>query len=327
MTDRAAATTAAATATTATAATATATATATTERELNAERLLRVSAKHSHDPLTEIDWDAPLDPDQFAIPPHRVSLYGTPLWDSMTHRQRAQLSVHELASTISAGIWFELILMEGLVRHVYESDLTTKHAQYALTEVADECRHSTMFARYLTKTGYPSARPTRRAQRLGRLHFLINDTTMTFAGAIFVEEFTDALQREMMRDESLQPLARSVARIHVIEEARHIGYAKPELERRWAALSAPRRALFRQALGLLAQQSVAEVIHPRVYALAGLDPRAARQAAAANPHWQQTKAEWARKAVQFFTELGIIDHRSEYRWRRAALLPAARRGR
>ena len=293
-------------------------------REQNAERLLRVSAKHSHDPLTEIDWVAPVDPDRFAIPPHRVSLYGTPLWASMTHRQQVRLSVCELSSTMAAGIWFELILMEGLIRHVYESDLTTSHAQYALTEVADECRHSTMFARYITAMGYPSARPTRRAQRLGKLHFLLNDTTMMFAGAIFVEEFTDAMQREMVRDESLQPLARSVARIHVIEEARHIGYAKPELERRWARMSAPRRAVFRQALGLLAHQSVTEVIHPRVYALAGLDPRTARQAAAENPNWQQAKADWARKAVGFFTGLGLIDARSERQWRRAGLLPAAR---
>ena len=294
-------------------------------REQNAERLLRVSAKHSHDPLTEIDWDSPLDPDRFAIPPHRVSLYGTSLWASMTRRQQVQLSIHELASTMSAGIWFELILMTGLVRHVYESDLTTRHAQYALTEVADECRHSTMFARYITTVGHPSARPTRRAQRLGRLHFLLNDTTMMFAGAIFVEEFTDAMQREMIRDESLQPLARSVARIHVIEEAHHIGYAKPELERRWAGMSAPRRAVFRQALGLLTRQSVAEILHPRVYALAGLDPRIARQAAARNPNWQQTKVEWAGKAVDFFTGLGLIDPRSEHQWRRAGLLPGARR--
>ncbi len=110
----------------------------------------------------------------------------------------------------------------------------------------------------------------------------------------------------------------------MIEEARHIGYAKPELERRWARMSAPRRAVFRQALALLAHQSVTEVIHPRVYALAGLDPRTARQAAAENPNWQQAKADWARKAVGFFTGLGLIDARSERQWRRAGLLPAAR---
>lgn len=291
-----------------------------TAREQNAERLLRVSAKHSHDPLTEIDWDAPIDPDQFALPEHRVSLYGTSLWDQLTHRQRVQLSVHELASVTSAGIWFELLLMNGLIRHVYNGDLTTRHAQYALTEVADECRHSTMFAKYITRTGYPTARPSRRAHLRGKLHMLINDTTLTFAGAIFVEEFTDAMQREMIRDESLQPLARSVARIHVIEEARHIGYAKPELERRWARLSPLRRAAFRQVLAVLAYEAVNEVINPRVYALAGLDPREARAAALRNPEWQAAKVEWARKAVTFFTDLGIIDHRSQGVWRRASLM-------
>ncbi|GAA1236414.1 diiron oxygenase [Kitasatospora nipponensis] len=291
------------------------------DRELNAERLLRVSAKHSHDPLTEIDWDAPLDPDQFALPAHRVSLYGTELWERLTPRQQARLSVHQLASVTAAGIWFELILMNGLVRHVYDSDLTTRHAQYALTEVADECRHSTMFARYITKTGYPTARPSKRAHRRGKFHLLLNDTTLTFAGAIFVEEFTDAMQREMIRDESLQPLARAVAKIHVIEEARHIGYAKPELERRWARMSPARRAVFRQVIGVLAYEAVIECVNPRVYGLVGLDPRQARVVAEQNAHWQAAKRDWARKAIAFFTEIGIIDRRSEAMWRRASLLP------
>jgi len=290
------------------------------DREQNAARLLRASARHSYDPLTEIDWDAPIDPDLFALPPHRVSLYGTPLWHSLSPREQARLSTHQFASTTAAGIWFELVLMGGLVRHVYDGDLTTQHAQYALTEIADECRHSTMFARYIAATGYPSARPTRRADLLGKLHFLLNDTAMTFAGAIFVEEFTDAMQREMIRDDGLQPLASAVARIHVIEEARHIGYAKPELEHRWARMSPARRTLFRRALAVLAHQSVTEIVHPRVYALAGLDPRTARHAADHNPHWRDARIEWARKAVTFFTDLGIIDRTTAPTWRRNSLL-------
>lgn len=289
-------------------------------RERNAARLLRASARHSFDPLTEIDWDAPIDPDHFALPQHRVTLYGTPLWESLTPRQQARLSVHQLASATAAGIWFELVLMEGLIRHVYEGDLTTRHAQYALTEVADECRHSTMFARYIAATGYPSARPSAKAHRRGKLHFLLNDTAITFAGAIFVEEFTDAMQREMVRDESLQPLARAVARIHVVEEARHIGYAKPELERIWARMGPARRAVFRRGLLVLARLAVAELVHPRVYALSGLDVRAAERAAAANEHWRLARVDWARKALAFFTDLGVVDHRTAPHWRRAGLL-------
>ncbi|MFD9125618.1 diiron oxygenase [Kitasatospora sp. NPDC059571] len=294
----------------------------TKDREQNADRLLRASARHSYDPMTEIDWDAPVDPDHFALPAHRVALYGTPLWAGLTPQQQARLSVHQFAASAAAGIWFELVLMEGLIRHVYDGDLTTRHAQYALTEVADECRHSTMFARYITATGYPSARVSARAQRRGKIHFLLNDTTMTFAGAIFVEEFTDAMQREMIRDEALQPLARSVARIHVVEEARHIGYAKPELERRWARMSPARKAVFRRGLVVLARLAVAELVHPRVYALSGLDAREARRAAAQNPHWQRTKVDWARKAMAFFTEIGVIDERTAPQWRRAGLLGA-----
>ncbi|MFE9424994.1 diiron oxygenase [Kitasatospora sp. NPDC006697] len=290
------------------------------ERERTAERLLRASAKHSFDPLTEIDWSAPIDPDHFALPPHRVALYGTPLWDGLTERRRAQLSTNQFASTTSAGIWFEVLLMAGLIRLVYDEDLTTRHAQYALTEVADECRHSTMFARYITATGYPSARPSRRAQRRGRIHLIVGGTALTLAGAVFVEEFTDAMQREMIRDESLQPLARSVARIHVIEEARHIGYAKPELARRWARMSAPRKALFRRVLAVLAAEAVRECVNPRVYGLVGLDPQQAHRAAQANPHWQAAKADWSRKAVEFFTELGIIDRSTAPLWRRAHLM-------
>jgi hypothetical protein len=290
------------------------------DREQNAARLLRASAKHSYDPLTEIDWTTPVDPDQYALPAHRVSLYGTPLWDTLSPRERAQLSIYQLASTASAGIWFELLLMEGLVRHVFDADVTTQHAQFALTEIADECRHSIMFARYITATGYPFVPPSRGAKLLGRLQTTFNDTTMMFAAAIFAEEFTDAMQREMIRDDTLQPLGRLVARIHVIEESRHIGYAKPELERRWARMSAPHRALFRRSLIMVARQEAAEIIRPQVYALAGLDPRTAHRLAMANPYWRETRTQWARKAVDFFTELGIINDAVRPAWKRASLL-------
>lgn len=47
------------------------------DRDVVATRPLRRSAVDSHDPVSEIDWDAPLDPALPAVPLHRVSLYGT----------------------------------------------------------------------------------------------------------------------------------------------------------------------------------------------------------------------------------------------------------
>src|SRR3981081_2915458 len=76
-------------------------------REEFSERLLKGSVKKSYAPIVDIDWDAPLDPDKFFLPPKTVSLYGTPLWDSMTRAQQIELSRQELVNTLSAGIWFE----------------------------------------------------------------------------------------------------------------------------------------------------------------------------------------------------------------------------
>ena len=61
-------------------------------REEFAERLLKGSVKKSYAPVVDIDWDAPLDPDKFFLPPKTVSLYGTPMWDEMPREQQIDLS-------------------------------------------------------------------------------------------------------------------------------------------------------------------------------------------------------------------------------------------
>ena len=131
----------------------------TTDRDRTAARLLRSSAEHSYDPEVEIDWEAPLAPDRYFVPPHRSTLYGTALWEGMTEQQRITLTRHEVASIAGLGVWFETILMQLLIRGYYKQDPTAAHAQYALTEVADECRHSVMFGRMIDRLGTPVYRP------------------------------------------------------------------------------------------------------------------------------------------------------------------------
>ena len=132
-----------------------------------AERLLDSSAKHSFDPDKELDWDAPFEEGKWFWPPELVSLYDTPLWKRMREEQRMDLSRHEAASLASLGIWFEIILMQLLVRHIYDKPLTSSHVRYALTEIEDECRHSKMFARLITKGGAPAYPVSRRAPQPG----------------------------------------------------------------------------------------------------------------------------------------------------------------
>ncbi len=87
-----------------------------------AERLLRSSARHSYDPEVDIDWDAPVDPTLWGMQPERMSLYGTHLWDRLSEEQRVTLSHHEVASIASVGLWFELLLMQMMLRDLYDDD-------------------------------------------------------------------------------------------------------------------------------------------------------------------------------------------------------------
>jgi hypothetical protein len=292
----------------------------TTDREDIAQRLLRSSAKASYDPLTTIDWDTPVDPDRYAIPPHRVSLYGTELWDRLTEAQRKELSRQEVASIACVGIWFETILMQMLIRHAYDRDPTTSHVQYSYTEIGDECRHSVMFARFVTRMGAPHYPLDRVGRLLGRWFKTTSNGPLTFSAALFVEELLDQMQREIMVDERLEPLTRAVARLHVTEEARHMRYAREELIRDWPRRRALTRGYSRLALALVALHATERLIHPGCYERVGLDPREARRVAERNPHWRESKTWFARQAVDTFTAAGLMSGPARYFWRKAGLI-------
>jgi hypothetical protein len=292
----------------------------TDSRERTAERLLRSSARTWYDPAVEIDWAAPLDPDAFWMPPHRSSLYGTSLWDGLDHRQRVELTKHEVASGASAGIWFETMLIQMLIRQYYDQDPTSRHAQYALTEVADECRHSIMFGRLIEKMGCPVYPASRVEHALGRVLKATARGPHMYAAILIAEEILDSIQREIMVDAAVQPLIRAVARLHVVEEARHVTYARAELARQVAAAGPASMAYARLVIGRAAYSVAGRLVHPRAYAAVGIPPRVGVAAARANPHWQETTRWAARKARAYMEELHLLSGPGRTFWRRAHLI-------
>ncbi|WUH91032.1 diiron oxygenase [Streptomyces sp. NBC_00433] len=291
-----------------------------TDREKTAERLLAASAKHSFDPDTELDWDAPFEDGRWFWPPELVSLYDTPLWTRMSEEQRIALSRHEAASLCSIGVWFETILMQLLLRHTYDLDPTSGHVRYALTEIADECRHSKMFARAVTKMGTPAYRPSRLDVRLGRVLKTVSTTPGSFTGTLLAEEILDWMQRLTFPDERIQPLVRGITRIHVVEEARHIRYAREELRRQMATAPRWEIELTRLSSAQAARVIARSLISPRVYASVGLDPRYAAHLAAASPHRQDVMRQSAKRLMDFFDEIGLIRGPSKRMWRASGLV-------
>jgi hypothetical protein len=136
------------------------------QREGTASRLLRSTAARSYDPELDIDWTAPAGPGKGFMLEHRCSLFGTPLWQQLSPQQRLELGKHEAASVASTGIWLEFSLMRVLAKLAYRGDPVSRHVQYALAELAEECRHSTMLARMIWWMGTPRYGPPERRQQV-----------------------------------------------------------------------------------------------------------------------------------------------------------------
>ncbi|MFD4268246.1 diiron oxygenase [Rhodococcus sp. NPDC058481] len=290
------------------------------ERQETASRLLASAARKSYDPLIEVDWEAPIPEGLYGMTPEWSSLYGTDLWESMTEHQRITLTMHEVASVAGTGIWFEMILMQMLLRDIYSHDPSEPHVQFALTEIADECRHSTMFARSAQRFGVPSYRPKRWVREAARAFKATASGSLAYGGTLFAEEILDMMQRDFVKDERLQPITRTVSRIHVLEEARHIKFAREETVRRVEGISWFTRARIRLVLGVTAYFIVTSLVNDQVYEAAGLDPKKARAAARANKHYHDMLRQGSSKTIEFLSEVGLVGGPSTLLLRRAHII-------
>lgn len=277
------------------------------DREQTAERLLRSTADRAYDGEVDIDWSADTVPGAKWVADHRHSLYGTRLWDSLTEEQRLTLGKHEAVSVLSYGIMAELFLSIMLLRGVVEGGrLTTGHSRYALAEVAEETRHSTMFGRIIDKTGLPAVKQPAVLGILLNFAGLLPRGPSIHAGTLLVEEVLDRMQREMMDDPQIQPHLRQMMKIHVLEEARHITYAREELVRSIDERGPLSNALHRVLTAIQAIVVVQSLIHPSVYRSVGISPLRGWATAVSSPRYRDRAVFACEPLMRYLHEVGMI---------------------
>ncbi|MEV5231367.1 AurF N-oxygenase family protein [Streptomyces pseudogriseolus] len=285
-----------------------------------ARRLLDSSAQLSYDPLTEVDWDTPLDKSFHGASPEWSTLYGTAYWDEMSDAQRKELTRQEAASVACTGIWFEMILQQMILRDIYSKDPTDDTFQWALTEIADECRHSIMFARGAKKLGAPAYRPHRVAVELGRLFKTTAFGEAAYAAILVAEEVLDVMQRDWMRDERVVPFVRTINNIHVVEESRHMMFAREETRRHLARAGRVRRRVQALLVAIAAYVIVTSMVNRKVYANAGLDEKRALREARANEHHKSMVRASCSGLMEFLSSAGLLTRPALFFYRRAHLI-------
>jgi P-aminobenzoate N-oxygenase AurF len=290
-------------------------------REEFSDRLLKGSVKKSYEPIVDIDWDAPLDPDKFYLPRGLVSLYDTPMWDEMTREQQIELSRQELVNTLSAGIWFENMLNQALLRTILHEDPTSRSTHYKLTELGDETRHMVMFGKAIERIGAKPIRP-RLLHRMviNALPLAFQRGSMLWVAALIGEEIFDSLQRQMMDDPDLQPMIQRLMRIHVTEEARHIQFARDGARKRAQQMPRLNKWFMANINGLGGYFFRYLFSNPIPYARTGLDARRARMTARNSPHRYEMQVAGFAPLAAFLTEVGLLGPIARRSWKRCKFL-------
>jgi hypothetical protein len=281
-------------------------------------QLTAASERLTLDPFTEVDWEIPIDDRAYHLPPEWLPLYGTAIWDAMTPEARIIYSRHECAALCGAGIWFENQLMQLVLRHLAEMPVDSPAHRFLLVEVADECRHSTMFGEYIRRGGTPAYTPPADAGALDALGDVPGKRALGYVLILAVEELLDAINRATMKDDRIHPVSRQIAKLHVAEEARHVSFAKTYLAEVWPTLDEEERVSVR-SLAPAAVAIVADLaIDPAVYETLGI--AGGEESARANPRHQARVVEGLAKLTSFLLQLSIIDDTHSPAWRELGLV-------
>ncbi|HEY4637862.1 MAG TPA: ferritin-like domain-containing protein, partial [Burkholderiales bacterium] len=195
--------------------------------DTQSEELLRLYSKGKQqqwDAEQRIDWSLDVDPDDpMQIAEEMMPLYGTPLYQRLSARQRSDLRYHSQVHNLSQFLHGEQGALVCAARIV--QDVPTLESKfYAATQVMDEARHVEAYRRLLKEKFrfvYPIAPPLKRL-----LEQALTDRRwdFTYLGMQVLIEGLALVAFQRIRDYAKNPLCRAVNAYVMQDEARHVAF-------------------------------------------------------------------------------------------------------
>jgi para-aminobenzoate N-oxygenase AurF len=182
--------------------------------------------KQQWDAAERIDWSQNLDPENpQEIDDRLIPIFGSPIWDRLTDKERVHLRRHQQAQTLSQFMHGEQGALMAAARIVQTApDLDAKF--YAATQVMDEARHVEAYARLLNEKlgiAYPITPGLRSL-----LETVLTDRRwdMTYLGMQILIEGLALAAFQRIRDFAKNRLAASVNAYVMQDEARHVAFGR-----------------------------------------------------------------------------------------------------
>lgn len=272
-------------------------------------RLSASSRRAYQNPYEAIAWPDSVDRSRWFTSPELVSLFATPMWESMSEEEQRALSFWEAVNFYSLNIHGEKALIEGLAHRLYQPGLE-EVADYLHHFLDEENKHSVWFATFCLRYSgkiYPD-----RKVAFPREYAEGEDDFLFFARVAIFEEIVDRYNSAMGRDERLEPVARQINANHHAEETRHLVFGRRIVEHLWRrhspGWSGETLAGVRSHLAGYVIATWREYYNPDVYGDAGFaDPYATARGAWEHPATAQHRRDLTSRSLRVFLDAGILE--------------------
>jgi len=293
-------------------------------------RISRQSVTKHFQAYVDVAWDDPdfaIDPadPRFALP-ESDPLGATAWYRTQPEAVRARIGLHMLATFMKIGVEFESTLKRGLLEYAAGLPNGSPEFRYVYHEVIEEAQHSLMFQEFVNRSGmvvdglpgyarfFARGLP-RLARRFPELFFIF---------VLGGEDPIDHVQRaELHRgDRWAHPLVQRISQIHVIEEARHLSFARAYLRRNVPKLGLIKRHLLRLRTPLILGNMAGLMMQPSAQIVReyGIPKATLREAYRGNRAYATARYEALSKTRALCAELGVIAPPYSALWRRFGIL-------
>jgi hypothetical protein len=286
-------------------------------------RLSHQSVVKHYDAYADIPWDDP----EYAIDPEdpRFILHGdeplgaTSWYKAQPEAVRARIGLHTVATFARIGYTFESILKRGILEYAGKLPLDAPEFRYAYHEVIEEAQHALFFHEFVMRTGLDVRLP--RIVRIGERQVIRMGRTFPELFFMFVlsgEDPIDWMQRRLLQSgHTIHPLLERISRIHIIEEARHISFARHFLRRNVPRLGRVKMQILRVRTPIVFKVASQLMMQPSRHVIRtyGIPKAVVDEAYGPGSNAKQRTLEALRKARELCWEIGVLDERWARLWK------------
>jgi hypothetical protein len=286
------------------------------------EKLSEASVRRYWRAYHDIEWDRPEHVVDKEDPRWQAKERWDPLAQSAWYQDQSTLSrsvlgLRRQAQLLKVGTEFESVLSQGLLR--FAARLPSGHPgfRYLYHEIAEESQHSMMNQEFINRSGCDLDPLSEQAELLfSRLIGLSTSNPILFFLAVLCgEEMFDFLQRQLLASQSIHPLIQRISRIHVIEEARHVSYARNLLLDVVPRLRDDEARVLRYQTPLILEQVGSYLFDfSKVLVPTNGVPEDVRRTIDANSLTSKLRKNAMARMVAFCAQLSLMDRRAEPVW-------------